>query len=259
MDVPGAEQGVRVEELQNRLAEFCAAHGLERFSPEEIVELLEDGEEVDWIVEQVAPGSDVAGQLGSLLKQIAEETAPMGAVGAETGEAASTLEEVVSETAAGGDAGDETATDPAGGPEAAPSPAAVAGDLQTAALPDLSALRDVELPEGMDRGQVEQLLSSPQGALLADFGLFCQEKGVSPDEAATIGKNPEGPLAELREEWLDTPRESLEGRRPVELLQEGGMFGRVGTYRREVPKTGRNDPCPCGSGKKYKKCCGKGV
>lgn len=24
---------------------------------------------------------------------------------------------------------------------------------------------------------------------------------------------------------------------------------------RETPKTGRNDPCPCGSGKKYKKCC----
>lgn len=27
---------------------------------------------------------------------------------------------------------------------------------------------------------------------------------------------------------------------------------------REEPKIGRNDPCPCGSGKKYKKCCGKG-
>ena len=26
---------------------------------------------------------------------------------------------------------------------------------------------------------------------------------------------------------------------------------------RDAPKTGRNDPCPCGSGKKYKKCCGK--
>jgi SEC-C motif-containing protein len=26
---------------------------------------------------------------------------------------------------------------------------------------------------------------------------------------------------------------------------------------REEPKTGRNDPCPCGSGKKYKKCCGR--
>ena len=29
-------------------------------------------------------------------------------------------------------------------------------------------------------------------------------------------------------------------------------------YVREEPKIGRNDPCPCGSGKKYKKCCGKG-
>lgn len=26
--------------------------------------------------------------------------------------------------------------------------------------------------------------------------------------------------------------------------------------RREAPKTGRNEPCPCGSGRKYKKCCG---
>ena len=29
-------------------------------------------------------------------------------------------------------------------------------------------------------------------------------------------------------------------------------------FHREKPKIGRNDPCPCGSGKKYKKCCGKG-
>jgi preprotein translocase subunit SecA len=29
------------------------------------------------------------------------------------------------------------------------------------------------------------------------------------------------------------------------------------TYKRQVPKVGRNDPCPCGSGKKYKHCCGK--
>ena len=28
------------------------------------------------------------------------------------------------------------------------------------------------------------------------------------------------------------------------------------TFRREGPKPGRNDPCPCGSGKKFKKCCG---
>jgi uncharacterized protein len=29
------------------------------------------------------------------------------------------------------------------------------------------------------------------------------------------------------------------------------------TYRRLMPKTGRNEPCPCGSGKKFKHCCGK--
>ena len=29
------------------------------------------------------------------------------------------------------------------------------------------------------------------------------------------------------------------------------------TIRNEGPKIGRNDPCPCGSGKKYKNCCGK--
>ncbi|MEW8683176.1 MAG: YchJ family metal-binding protein, partial [Candidatus Thiodiazotropha endolucinida] len=28
------------------------------------------------------------------------------------------------------------------------------------------------------------------------------------------------------------------------------------TEKRHQPKVGRNDPCPCGSGKKYKKCCG---
>jgi SEC-C motif-containing protein len=29
------------------------------------------------------------------------------------------------------------------------------------------------------------------------------------------------------------------------------------TFVRDQPKVGRNDPCPCGSNKKYKKCCGK--
>lgn len=36
--------------------------------------------------------------------------------------------------------------------------------------------------------------------------------------------------------------------------KEGGMNK---TVVNEEPKIGRNDPCPCGSGKKYKNCCGK--
>jgi preprotein translocase subunit SecA len=36
----------------------------------------------------------------------------------------------------------------------------------------------------------------------------------------------------------------------------GGDDAQLRTVRRDEPKVGRNDPCPCGSGKKYKKCHG---
>lgn len=36
-----------------------------------------------------------------------------------------------------------------------------------------------------------------------------------------------------------------------------GQLPKPMTHRHEAPKVGRNDPCPCGSGKKYKKCCGR--
>ncbi len=38
----------------------------------------------------------------------------------------------------------------------------------------------------------------------------------------------------------------------------GGDVQKVETVKRMEPKVGRNDPCHCGSGKKYKKCCGAG-
>jgi SEC-C motif domain protein len=34
-----------------------------------------------------------------------------------------------------------------------------------------------------------------------------------------------------------------------------GRLPEIKQYIREAPKLGRNDPCSCGSGKKYKKCC----
>jgi SEC-C motif-containing protein len=39
------------------------------------------------------------------------------------------------------------------------------------------------------------------------------------------------------------------------FFKEGQIHG-AQPLRRLEPKTGRNDPCSCGSGKKYKKCCG---
>jgi preprotein translocase subunit SecA len=54
-------------------------------------------------------------------------------------------------------------------------------------------------------------------------------------------------------------------RRPTSMLFTGPNQGaaaageeaaRTKTITRDQPKVGRNEPCPCGSGKKYKKCCG---
>ena len=64
-------------------------------------------------------------------------------------------------------------------------------------------------------------------------------------------------MVEAKAEWLYTleawntliPDEN----RRKELYKEQKMSGTV----IKGEKIGRNDPCPCGSGKKYKKCCGK--
>ncbi len=58
----------------------------------------------------------------------------------------------------------------------------------------------------------------------------------------------------------------MPGRRPERIGASGGNGDADGDgevklelapVRREMPKVGRNDPCPCGSGKKYKNCCGR--
>jgi SEC-C motif-containing protein len=46
--------------------------------------------------------------------------------------------------------------------------------------------------------------------------------------------------------------EKVEGRW---YFKDGDMV-KPKQVKRESPKIGRNDPCPCGSGKKFKKCCG---
>jgi len=48
-------------------------------------------------------------------------------------------------------------------------------------------------------------------------------------------------------------------REPREMQLSHGEAEQQATVRREGKKIGRNEPCPCGSGKKYKKCCGRNV
>jgi preprotein translocase subunit SecA len=53
-------------------------------------------------------------------------------------------------------------------------------------------------------------------------------------------------------------------RMPAAMMTNRGQQGEDGRPMpnqpiRVGPQVGRNDPCPCGSGKKYKKCCGADV
>ena len=51
--------------------------------------------------------------------------------------------------------------------------------------------------------------------------------------------------------------EEVKRERVATGITEGRGDGAVKKQPRRVQKVGRNDPCPCGSGKKYKKCCGR--
>ena len=50
---------------------------------------------------------------------------------------------------------------------------------------------------------------------------------------------------------------SYSGRQAAGNVMANGRQGASVTVRRTGEKVGRNDPCPCGSGKKYKQCCGR--
>ncbi len=65
-------------------------------------------------------------------------------------------------------------------------------------------------------------------------------------------------IRQRQERWMreDTKRStSLNRQNSSSDLSRGYSEGSHTPYVREEPKVGRNDPCPCGSGKKYKKCC----
>ena len=66
-------------------------------------------------------------------------------------------------------------------------------------------------------------------------------------------------LCHLRIEKAPTEEEFKHEEQDSDLKYAGGEGGgdvKKEPVRRKDDKVGRNDPCPCGSGKKYKKCCG---
>lgn len=67
------------------------------------------------------------------------------------------------------------------------------------------------------------------------------------------------PISRKEQEAREKKREEAHRKQMKEqnLVYSSGDSSPPTTSKREVAKVGRNEPCPCGSGKKYKKCHGK--
>jgi len=218
--------------LYVELSAYCETHHLTKFAPEEIFELLQDGEKVDWVMSMLVPAEQQSQHarlvelLTGIRQQVYQEPEP-----ASTPEAIAESAPVELETAA-----------PA-------EPEMDEAELEKMAMS--------MLPPGVDPRQFKKFLNSQQGELMADFAAFCQEKGADIQDVKG-GKIPDE-LRALQDEWMKTPRQALEGKTPNEVLGGRSLIPqKIETVRRTEPKVGRNDPCPCGSEKKYKKCHGVG-
>jgi preprotein translocase subunit SecA len=101
-----------------------------------------------------------------------------------------------------------------------------------------------------------QILERP-GAGPEAGAIAAEEAGLSmPRPGGNGDGRPRRPIAtsvdDLEEAFQRRKRRELEEAR----MAGGGEYQHVQQVVRSGAKVGRNDPCPCGSGKKYKKCCG---
>ena len=110
----------------------------------------------------------------------------------------------------------------------------------------VAAPRRDERPGGRRRRRARRLRSAPVAT--------AAEPVPSARARAGHGREPDAARATSRfNDPTATPSAFAKRAQPREA--EGGS-DEVQTVRREGKKVGRNDPCPCGSGKKYKKCHG---
>ncbi|MDR1136650.1 MAG: preprotein translocase subunit SecA [Clostridiales Family XIII bacterium] len=76
-------------------------------------------------------------------------------------------------------------------------------------------------------------------------------------QVVTIGANKKEDYSENSHAQSENMAAGAEGQALPSGVKPPERQKKQETYKREGDKIGRNDPCPCGSGKKYKNCCGK--
>jgi len=93
------------------------------------------------------------------------------------------------------------------------------------------------------------------GSLAAAIGDE-DEDGGEDDPAQAAGELSSAECDALIDRMIGDVADIHEFFRPYREAGTTPAAMRVETVRRAAPKVGRNDPCPCGSGRKYKNCCG---
>jgi hypothetical protein len=117
------------------------------------------------------------------------------------------------------------------------------------ALLAVAVMNGVELPEA---AEWRNLLKNPQGRRkdrFTDVDADLDELGASLGRYLFGGRGSRPAAGDYDDEDDEAALDDI-----GDLPGPGDVTMPI---RREAPKVGRNDPCPCGSGKKYKKCCGK--
>lgn len=102
--------------------------------------------------------------------------------------------------------------------------------------------------EGFD--MFEEMINS----IKEEFVKFCYNVTV---QTTTERKNILGDGEGKKDEFKDEPLQSSGEQDIPAAAAVPKRQSKQQTVKRETPKVGRNDPCPCGSGKKYKHCCGR--
>jgi uncharacterized protein len=100
-------------------------------------------------------------------------------------------------------------------------------------------------------GWAELVVDEEQGGCIVPIFMLHYEHDKDPE------MRPEPISPEKREDVIAHMAAGvLQAYRYFREDRQAGVTARTSKPRRTAPKVGRNDPCPCGSGKKYKKCCG---
>lgn len=94
-------------------------------------------------------------------------------------------------------------------------------------------------------GYLPQVLAKLMGDLEKERLKLQKKKSQNGSSVKKVAQTLESELKTLQGPFLEE----------MTLLQTDGSPKRAGPSVRGEPKVGRNDPCPCGSGKKFKQCC----